>query len=146
VIGVCGADVYLRQVPRGNVVFGGGPAWADLALERSRPQIEISARTIGKAIEIVPWLKSALVIRNWSGLEGLMPDELPVIGFSRTTPNLVHAFGFSGHGFQLGPVIGMIIDELIRTGASQSPLGAFDIGRFAASESRLAATYNGGEA
>jgi len=42
-------------------------------------------------------------------------------------------------------VIGMIIDELIRNGASQSPLGAFDIGRFAASESRVAATYNGGE-
>ena len=59
-----------------------------------------------------------------------MPDDIPVIGFSRTTPNLIHAFGFSGHGFQLGPVIGIIIDELVRTGASESPLGAFDIGRF----------------
>jgi hypothetical protein len=27
-------------------------------------------------------------------------------------------------------VIGIIIDELVRTGASASPLGAFDIGRF----------------
>jgi sarcosine oxidase subunit beta len=129
-IGVCGGDVYLRQVARGNVVLGGGQAWADLALERSRAQTEVSARAIGKAIQIVPWLESALVIRSWSGIEGLMPDDLPVIGFSRTTPNLVHAFGFSGHGFQLGPVIGMIIDELIRNGVSQSPLGAFDIGRF----------------
>jgi sarcosine oxidase subunit beta len=130
-IGVCGADVYLRQVARGNVVLGGGRAWADLALERSRPQTDVSARAIDKAIRIVPWLESALVIRSWSGIEGVMPDELPVIGFSRTTPNLVHAFAFSGHGFQLGPVIGMIIDELIRNGVSQSPLDAFDIGRFA---------------
>jgi hypothetical protein len=28
----------------------------------------------------------------------------------------------------------MIIDELIRNGASESPLGAFDIGRFSAVE------------
>lgn len=59
-----------------------------------------------------------------------MPDLIPVIGFSRTTPGLIHAFGFSGHGFQLGPMIGIIIDEIIRTGGSQSPLGPFDIGRF----------------
>ena len=59
-----------------------------------------------------------------------MRFDIPVIGFSSTTPNLIHAFGFSGHGFQLGPVIGIIIDELVGTGASTSPLGAFDIGRF----------------
>jgi len=133
-IGVCGGDVYLRQAARGNVIFGGGQGWADFERERSRPLSEVSARAIDKAMQIVPWLESVLVIRTWSGLEGLMPDHLPVVGFSRTTPNLVHAFGFSGHGFQLGPAIGMIIAELIRNGASASPLGAFDIGRFAAVE------------
>jgi len=145
-IGVCGGDVYLRQAARGNVVFGGGgEAWCDLALERSRPLTDLSARTIPKAIDIVPRLASALVIRSWSGIEGMMPDHLPVIGFSRTTPNLVHAFGFSGHGFQLGPVIGMIVDELIRDGASKSPLEPFDIGRFAAERRQLAsADTNGG--
>jgi sarcosine oxidase subunit beta len=65
-----------------------------------------------------------------------MPDHLPVIGFSRTTPNLIHAFGFSGHGFQLGPVIGIIIDELVRTGTSKSPLDAFDIARFGGTAGR----------
>jgi sarcosine oxidase subunit beta len=133
-IGVCGGDVYVRQVLRGNVVLGGGHGWADLALERSRPLTDASVRAIDKAIQVVPWLASALVIRSWTGIEGQMPDHLPVIGFSRTTSNLIHAFGFSGHGFQLGPVIGMIIDELIRNGVSESPLGAFDIGRFTAVE------------
>jgi sarcosine oxidase subunit beta len=129
-VGVCGGDVYLRQVARGNVVLGGGDGWVDLSLERSRPSSETSARAIDKALGVVPALKSALVIRSWSGIEGAMPDAIPVIGFSGSTPNLIHAFGFSGHGFQLGPVIGIIIDELVRTGASPSPLGAFDIGRF----------------
>ena len=54
-----------------------------------------------------------------------------MIGFSSTTPRLVHAFGFSGHGFQLGPVIGPIIAELITQGQSASPLAPFAIGRFA---------------
>lgn len=129
-IGVCGGDVYLRQVARGNIVFGGGHGWADLGLERARPLTDVSARAIGEALRVVPALRSALVIRSWTGIEGQMPDHLPVIGYSGTTPNLIHAFGFSGHGFQLGPVIGMIVDELVRTGASQSPLDPFDIGRF----------------
>jgi sarcosine oxidase subunit beta len=129
-IGVCGGNVYVRQVSRGNVVFGGGRGWADVALERARPLAEISESAIHKALAVVPQLRSALVIRCWTGIEGQMPDDIPVIGWSRTTPNLVHAFGFSGHGFQLGPVIGIIIDELVRTGASASPIEAFDIGRF----------------
>jgi sarcosine oxidase subunit beta len=129
-IGVCGGDVYLRQVARGNVVFGGGHAWADLDSERARPLTDVSARAMAEALRIVPALASALVIRSWTGIEGQMPDHLPVIGPSRTTPNLIHAFGFSGHGFQLGPAIGMILDELVREGRSQSPLDAFDIARF----------------
>ena len=135
-IGVCGGDVYVRQVARGNVVLGGGHGWADLGLERSRPLTDVSTRAIDKALEVIPALKSALVIRSWTGIEGQMPDHLPVIGFSRTAPNVIHAFGFSGHGFQLGPVIGIIIAELVTNGASLSPLGAFDIGRFGGTAAR----------
>jgi sarcosine oxidase, subunit beta len=64
-------------------------------------------------------------------MDGQMPDHIPVIGFSATTPNLVHAFGFSGHGFQLGPVVGLIIAELITEGRTISPIAPFGIQRFA---------------
>ena len=86
---------------------------------------------MARAIDIVPALAGAHVIRTWSGMDGQMPDNIPVIGFSSTTPQLVHAFGFSGHGFQLGPVIGPIIAELITGGRSTSPLTPFAIERFA---------------
>jgi len=78
----------------------------------------------------VPALKGAQVIRTWTGIDGQMPDRIPVIGFSATTPNLVHAFGFSGHGFQLGPVIGEILAELVTQGRSTSPLAPFAVDRF----------------
>jgi glycine/D-amino acid oxidase-like deaminating enzyme len=41
-----------------------------------------------------------------------------------------HAFGFSGHGFQLGPLVGEIIAELVTQGRSASPLAPFAIDRF----------------
>jgi sarcosine oxidase subunit beta len=54
-----------------------------------------------------------------------------VIGFSRTTPNLIHAFGFSGAGFQIAPGVGEVLAELVRDGESRTPIQAFAIDRFA---------------
>jgi sarcosine oxidase subunit beta len=56
---------------------------------------------------------------------------LPVIGRSRTTPGLLHAFGFSGHGFQLAPGVGAVMADLIVDAASQTPIERFSIERFA---------------
>jgi sarcosine oxidase, subunit beta len=71
-----------------------------------------------------------MVIRSWTGIDGLMPDVLPVMGPSRTTPGLIHAFGFSGHGFMLGPGVGAVLAELVLDGRTDVPLEAFDIARF----------------
>jgi sarcosine oxidase subunit beta len=129
-IGVCGGDIYLRQVSRGNVIFGGGRGWGDAELAISRPSADQSLLGMAKTLDLVPMLKGAHVIRSWSGIDGQMPDHIPVIGLSSTTPNLVHAFGFSGHGFQLGPAIGGILAELVQDGRSASPLEPFAITRF----------------
>ena len=93
---------------------------------------------MASALDIVPGLAGSHVIRTWTGIDGQMPDHIPVIGFSATTPNLVHAFGFSGHGFQLGPVVGEIIAELVTEGRSVSPLEPFAIDRFAGSSESAA--------
>ena len=131
-IGVCGGGVYLRQIARGNVILGGGDGWADAECLRSRPLTRTTLAALDEALAIVPALAGGHVIRTWTGIDGEMPDIIPVIGFSSTTPNLVHAFGFSGHGFQLGPVVGEIIAELVTQGGSASPLEPFAIERFAA--------------
>jgi sarcosine oxidase subunit beta len=86
---------------------------------------------MARAAEIIPHLADAMIIRSWTGIDGGMPDALPVLGHSRTTPGLIHAFGFSGHGFMLGPAVGEILSELVLDGRSDVPLEAFDIGRFA---------------
>ena len=133
-IGVCGGDVYVRQVDRGNVVFGGGAGWGDIALERSRPLATTTLAAMERLVEVIPALKGAMVIRSWSGLDGKMPDHLPVIGPSLAVPRLLHAFGFSGHGFQLGPAVGEVLAELIIDGTTPTDIGAFKIERFRSAE------------
>jgi sarcosine oxidase, subunit beta len=132
--GVCGGGCYVRQIPRGNVIFGGGRGIADRERLRAYPVAMSSLDSSRQTLALVPRLRHAQIIRTWTGIEGDMPDALPVIGPSRTTPGLFHAFGFSGHGFQLGPVVGAVLTELILDGATLTPLAAFDIGRFAASK------------
>lgn len=130
-VAIVGGIPYFRQVGRGNIVLGGGPGWGDMETEKSRAVPESSINAYRKTLNLVPALKGVNVIRTWSGLEADMPDRLHVLDFSQTTPNLVHAFGFSGHGFQLGPAIGEIIGEMITDGASSTPIEAFRISRFA---------------
>ena len=128
-LGVVGGDVYVRQISRGNVIYGGGRGENDGL--RSRPLPEPGFNATQKLVELIPHLAGALIIRSWTGIDGGMPDALPVLGPSRTTRGLIHAFGFSGHGFMLGPAIGAILSELVLDGRTDVDLEAFDIGRFA---------------
>jgi sarcosine oxidase subunit beta len=133
-VGVCGGDVYVRQALRGNIVFGGGRGWGDIEVSRTRPATESSALSMQKLLDIVPALRGVMVIRSWSGIDGGMPDHIPVVGPSAAIPRLIHAFGFSGHGFMLGPAIGEIIAELVDDGETPTPLDAFAITRFSTSK------------
>ena len=72
-------------------------------------------------------LAGAQVIRVWAGIEGYLPDMLPVLSWSRTTKNLLHGFGFCGHGFQLSPGVGYTLAEMLDEGAARIPIEAFAI-------------------
>lgn len=132
VLGVVGGDLYLRQIPRGNVIFGGGEGQADgNDFRRSRPVPETAARAAAMAGRIVPFVADLAVIRLWSGVDGTTEDGCPVVGPSRTAAGLFHAFGFCGHGFQLGPAAALVLTELIVDGATSTAIDGLDIGRFA---------------
>ena len=125
---------YLRQVERGNVVFGGAVdrTEVDPATGHAHADPARLARQLRAVVRLVPALRHVAVIRQWSGAEGYVEDGLPVMGPSLTTPGLFHAFGFCGHGFQLGPGVGDAMAELITTGQCDTPLEAMHIARFAA--------------
>ena len=125
--------VYLRQVQRGNVVFGGGlrgPAYPDLRRADALPERLVSQ--LHQIRRMVPALGNARVIRTWSGVESYLPDDIPIMGPSARVSGLYYAFGFCGHGFQLGPGVGDVMAELIDRGATTTPIEPFQIRRFAA--------------
>lgn len=130
-LGVVGGSFYARQVSRGNVVLGGGRGDGSLALDTTRPRVASTFAALSALSDMVPALRHATVIRTWSGVEGETPDQQPVLGASATTPGLLHAFGFSGTGFQLAPAVGEVLAELVVQGESSTPIAAFSVQRFA---------------
>lgn len=125
--------VYCRQVRRGNIVIGGstrGPAFPDI-----RRAYTVPASTLSQMAEIrrlIPAFARLNIIRTWSGIEGYMPDDRPIMGPSGKVSGLFYAFGFCGAGFQLGPGVGDVMAELIDTGSTTTPIDAFGMARFGA--------------
>lgn len=121
-----------KQFANGTVMIGGGyrgrPIRDDNVSILDWRKLKESARTVW---ELFPVMRSATIVRAWAGIEARMPDDIPVIGPSRTAEGLFHQFGFSAHGFQLGPATGATVAELVATGRTNMPIAAFDVGRFA---------------
>ena len=124
-IGAEGGGIYARQVERGNCIVGGvrGAPLADP--EYSRPVGRRRRHRHESRRRNVPGPAHAHAIRFWTRDGGEMPDRNPVIGHSRTTPGLIHAFGFSGAGFQIAPGVGEVVAELVRDGYSATPIDGF---------------------
>jgi sarcosine oxidase subunit beta len=131
VVGASGRPLSFKQMPNGTVVIGGGrrgiPHPSNNGTDMVFSELRLTAET---AIDLFPIMREASIVRSWSGIEGRMPDDIPVIGPSRASKNAFHAFGFSAHGFQMGPGVGDIMAELIATGRTQAPIAPFSIDRF----------------
>jgi len=140
-------SIIFRQARRGNVIVAGYPRGAsDIAANRAPVAAPKTVAHMARLIEVVPALAGCHIIRVWSGIEGYLPDMLPVMGPSSDVPGLFHAFGFCGHGFQLAPGVGLVMSELLVDGASPTPLEPFSIARFASSTppaQRLAEEFDG---
>ena len=126
-----GRKLSFKQLDNGTVVIGGG----HLAVPyRDRNEtvldwtkLAISARTVW---ELFPAMRIATIVRAWAGIEAYMPDGIPVVGPSSTSEGIYHQFGFSTHGFQLGPGTGAMMAELVATRATNTPISGLAIERF----------------
>lgn len=128
-IGVEGGGIYGRQTERGNCVMGGSRGTSSSPLH-ARPHASAVAELCRRMVDLFPQLAHAQVIRFWSGVEGSLPDHHPVIGPSTRQPQLLHAFGFCGAGFQTGPAVGEALAQWVALGRPGVPLDAFSIQRF----------------
>jgi sarcosine oxidase, subunit beta len=135
-----GRPLSFKQTQEGTVLIGGGRrARVDCEAETTDldfRELALSAQTVW---DLFPVMRDATVHRGWAGIEARMPDDIPVIGPSGTAAAAFHAFGFSAHGFELGPIVGRITADLVTRGATDLPIAPFAIGRFSAGEREVAA-------
>ncbi len=136
VIGSQGRKLSLKQTDAGAVVIGGAfegrivSSTGETAM-RGIVRPERIAANLANAASLFPHLRDAPVLRSWTGIEGMVEDGLPVIGASTSIPGLVHAFGFSAHGFALAPLVGEIVRDLVTGRQNPLPLAPFAPERFA---------------
>jgi glycine/D-amino acid oxidase-like deaminating enzyme len=130
-----GARLSLKQTGDGNVLVGGG--WPARLRQRhgvvdveQRPALRYESITGSAAVaaRLVPDLRHLPVLRVWSGLVGVTPDQVPLLGQLHGRPGLYVATG--GAGFTLGPTFGRLLSELILSGRPSLPLDQYDPVRY----------------
>jgi sarcosine oxidase, subunit beta len=136
---VIGIDrpLSFKQSAAGSLVIGGG------IFGNARPDRDISftvmdrmTQSASATVAAFPALEQIPILRTWTGLEGITPDGVPIIG-PGTLPDLWHVFGFSGHGFQLAPAVGEAVARSLAEGHTSNLLSPFSPRRFADAAARL---------
>lgn len=134
VVGCHGRKLSLKQTTAGAVVIGGGfhgkvRQDPDCGLRGDLDHV-LAAQNLSNAVALYPHLIKVRVLRQWAGIEGIVSDNLPVLSPSMCMKGLVHAFGFSAHGFALAPVVGAVVADLVEGRNMNLPIDAFSVDRF----------------
>ena len=130
VVSIMGRSLSFKQSDQGTLVIGGGlQGVPDLDRETSAVRMRVLSKGARAASDLFPMIKNVRIVRIWAGLEAKTDDMLPVVGPSPNAPGVIHAFGFSGHGFQLVPVVGAAIADLVRHGATGRAIQNLDARR-----------------
>lgn len=130
VIGLHGRRLSIKQVANGTVLIGGGYQGTILPATRdTRLNAAALSYNLGLAQAVLPGLAGAVALRSWAGIEGMTPDHAAYIGPSLRHEGLWHCFGFSTHGFYLGPVVGPLLAEAMHSGTVPKLLEPFALDR-----------------
>lgn len=74
----------------------------------------------------------------WAGLYAITPDHLPILGKMPEVAGFYNACGFSGHGVQHAPAVGLLLSEEMLEGKAHSfDMDIFRYERFAAGNMSL---------
>ncbi|UUP19680.1 NAD(P)/FAD-dependent oxidoreductase [Nitratireductor thuwali] len=131
VVGAAGRSLSLKQFDNGTILIGGGHR-APVNRDKNETTLNVNKLALAAqtVAELFPALRQVQILRFWSGIEGFTPDMLPIVGASKNAPSAFHAFGFSAHGFQLGPIVGQVLADLVEKGETDLPIAAFSPCRF----------------
>ncbi len=127
--------LYFRSYGGAQVLVGDGNEGESL----DAPDIEQADVPLDYVVDIgaqlarrVPAFESAGLAASWTGVYDVTPDWNPVLGHVDGAPGLQIAYGFSGHGFKLAPIVGRLLAQSALGLPTDLPLAPYSLGRFAA--------------
>jgi len=130
-VSTVGRTLSFKQTDQGTLLIGGGAQGRfDLTAERSEVDVRALAKPAAAAIALFPAIDHLRIVRTWAGLEAKTSDYLAVVGLSPSVPGLMHLCGFSGHGFQLVPVLGVVAADLLLDGRTSVDVSGLSPDRF----------------
>ena len=130
------ARLYMRPSSGALMVGAGdeGPETDDPDVDDTNPDMDALLAQAGEVARRMPAFADARLARTWSGLYDTTPDWNPVLGAVPGVQGLHVAFGFSGHGFKLSPMIGRMLAQGLLDLPTDLPLHPYRITRFAEGE------------
>lgn len=125
---------YLHREGLG-VLMGMGSPDERPSFDRSPDPRFVAERLVPTAVRVFPPVAEAGLERIWVGLYEMTPDRHPILGPAPGVEGLFLANGFSGHGFQHGPIVGELLAEMIVEGAARTvDVSSLGLERFARGE------------
>ncbi|HET8843769.1 MAG TPA: glycine oxidase ThiO [Ktedonobacteraceae bacterium] len=85
---------------------------------------------LASAIDLVPELADAPIVRMWAGLRPWSADALPILGRAPGWNNVVLATGHSGVGFETSAITAQSIAELLLNGQEPLLMRSYGLERF----------------
>lgn len=95
-----------------------------------RPTPLARDQIMAQLLKMVPSLSGAQLVTQTACLRPLSADRLLVLGKISGQDRVYIATGGGRQGILLGPAVGRIISDLVTTGSSSIPIGAFSPDRF----------------
>lgn len=122
-------NYYCQQGPEGSFVMGMGnprePVGYDIG--HSWQFLQEMARVM---CPVLPVLRGIRVVRQWSGLYTVTPDAHPILGGVPGIDGYYQSVGFSGHGFMLAPITGVLMAQLMTGQETSLDISGLALDRF----------------
>jgi sarcosine oxidase, subunit beta len=122
-------NIYCQQVPHGAFLMGRSDPYVEKGhhIHSTWQFLDEIAKT---AVHILPPLGNLRVVRQWGGSYNMSPDRQPIISKATDLEGFYIACGFSGHGFMLAPMTGLLLSEIILNEPTTLDVSSLDLIRF----------------
>jgi glycine/D-amino acid oxidase-like deaminating enzyme len=139
-------EIYLRPETGGLLLLGNTRDTlepGDPDRYEDHPPADDVADLAARLSALMPVAADAAITGGWSGMYEVSPDWNPIMGTAGSVAGLHYAVGFSGHGFKLSPVVGLLMAEQVAEGRARTlDISPYRLERFAAGQT-LRPAYTG---